>query len=355
MKKLFLLFLVLSIGTVLFAQQKYALVIGNGEYSNLGRLNNAVNDANDIAALLQNLGFTSVEKVLNGSLEQMETAIIRFKNQLSTSRDAYGFFYYAGHGVQSNGVNYLIPVNANIPTENFLRERAVSVQAMMNEINDAKNELNIIILDACRDNPFSWSRSGTRGLSVVSHQPADSIVVYATSAGSVASDGTGRNGLFTTHLLNHLRTPGLEITEVFRRTMGDVARASNNQQRPAVYNQFPGVAYLNQQTNPTPPPQPPLNPSSNVSVTIVNNTGYLVYFLYISPTSSDTWGQDMLASNQTLPTGQSVSVRLPQPLSANNRYDIQLVDLDGDTYTRYNELLTNNRQVTFTFADFDRD
>jgi hypothetical protein len=105
-----------------------------------------------------------------------------------------------------------------------------------------------VVLDACRDNPFSWSRSGSRGLIVVRSQPADSIIVYATSAGSTASDtsvsGLGRNGLFTGHLLKHLKTPGLEVNEVFRLTGGDVARASGGGQRPAVYNQFYGVAYL---------------------------------------------------------------------------------------------------------------
>jgi len=104
--------------------------------------------------------------------------------------------------------------------------------------------LNVVVLDACRDNPFSWRRSGSRGLTLVSNQPADSIIVYATSAGSTAADGTGRNGLFTEQLLKNLKTPGLEVNDVFRLTMGDVARASNNQQRPAIYNQFPGTAYF---------------------------------------------------------------------------------------------------------------
>ena len=153
---------------VLFAQQntalqKYALVIGNGAYTNLSRLNNPVNDAEDMAAALQSLGFT-VDKVLNGNLDQMESAIMRLKNRLSVSKNAYGFFFYAGHGVQSGGVNYLIPVGVNIPGENALRERAVSVQFMLGELNDAGNALNVVVLDACRDNPFPWARSGNRGL-----------------------------------------------------------------------------------------------------------------------------------------------------------------------------------------------
>jgi uncharacterized caspase-like protein len=189
--------------------QKYALVIGNGAYRNLGRLNNPVNDAGDMQAALAGLGFT-VDALTNGSRVQMEEAIERFRNRLSVSKQSYGFLFYAGHGVQSGGVNYLIPVDADIRSEAYLPDRAVSVQAMLDEINTAGNELNIVVLDACRDNPFIWGRSGSRGLQVVSNQPADSIIVYATSAGSVASDGEGRNGLFTARLLNNLKSLDLK-------------------------------------------------------------------------------------------------------------------------------------------------
>ena len=215
-----------------FAQEnsppKFALVIGNGAYTNISRLANPVNDAVDMTAVLTELGFT-VETILEGSLSQMENAVMRLRSRLSSSSDAQGFFFYAGHGVQSGGVNYLIPAGARIPSENFLRERAVSVQSMLAELNDAGNELNIIVLDACRDNPFSWARSGSRGLTVVSNQPADSIIVYATSAGSTAPDGTARNGLFTSQLLKHLNTPGVEVSELFRLTGADVSQASDRQ------------------------------------------------------------------------------------------------------------------------------
>jgi len=125
-----------------------------------------------------------------------------------------------------------------------LRNRAVSVQTVLDELNDAGNGLNVVVLDACRDNPFGWSRSGTRGLTIVTRQPSDSIIVYATSAGQRASDGQGRNGLFTGQLINNLATPGIEVNEVFRRTGQDVAKASNNNQIPAIYSQFFGTAFL---------------------------------------------------------------------------------------------------------------
>jgi hypothetical protein len=174
----------------------------------------------------------------------MENAAVRLHERLMGEENAYGFFFYAGHGVQSGGENFLIPIDAKIPTENNLRTRALSVQTLLDDLNDAQNGLNVIVLDACRDNPFGWSRGAGRGLTIVTRQPADSIIVYATSAGQRASDGEGRNGLFTSHLINNLATPGLEVNEVFRRTGQDVARVSNNSQVPAIYSQFFGTAYL---------------------------------------------------------------------------------------------------------------
>ena len=252
-KKVLLIALIL-VQVSLFAQQKadpegqnapkkYALVIGNSNYVGLSPLANPVNDASDIAAILEHIGFT-VDRVLNGSRVQMKEAVSRLKDRLSAAENAYGFFFYAGHGVQSGGENFLIPVDANIPSENYLRDRAVSVQTLLDDLNDARNGLNVVVLDACRDNPFGWSRSGTRGLTIVTRQPADSIIVYSTSAGSRASDGEGRNGLFTSQLINNLATPGLEVKDVFNRTGADVAKVSNNQQIPAIYSQFFKTAYL---------------------------------------------------------------------------------------------------------------
>ncbi|MDR0554617.1 MAG: caspase family protein [Treponema sp.] len=237
------------------APRKFALVIGNGTYTNVTRLKNPVNDANDMAAVLQNMGF-QVEKILNGDLIQMTEAAVRLKNRLSTDAASYGFFFYAGHGVQSNGENYLIPVDANILSESYLPSQALQVQAVLNDLNWAGNTLNIVVLDACRDNPFSWSRgSSSRGLQAVNVQPA-SIIVFATSAGATAADGTGQNGVFTGQLLKNLKITGLEVNEVFRRTGADVSQVSNGKQVPAIYSQFFGTAYLNGPATVTPEPSP---------------------------------------------------------------------------------------------------
>jgi uncharacterized caspase-like protein len=222
---------------------KYALVIGNGNYTAVSRLRNPANDANDMKTTLEGLGFT-VDLIMNGSLGAMEEGVERLKNRLSLSKDSYGFFFYAGHGVQSGGENYLIPVDAEIRSETYLRTRALAVSIALEDLQHAGNILNIVVLDACRDNPFSWARSGSRGLTVVGAQPPGSIIVYATSAGSTAQDGEGRNGLFTAQLLNNLKTPGLEVSELFRRVGGDVQRESNTKQIPAIYSQFFGSAYL---------------------------------------------------------------------------------------------------------------
>lgn len=243
MKKILFILIFFIIITVIWAQDKYALVIGNAAYTGITELKNPVNDANDISNVLQKLGF-NVEKLLDAELEQIESAMMRFKNKLSINNNSYGFFYYAGHGVQSNGENYLIPLKANIPSENHLRTRAFSVQTMMENINEAGNKLNIIVLDACRDNPFGWKRSGSRGLAMIS-TPAGSIVVFATSANSTADDGNGRNGLFTGQLLKNLSTPGASVRDIFDRTGRDVLSVSGGKQRPEISISFFDTAYLN--------------------------------------------------------------------------------------------------------------
>jgi len=243
MKRLFV-FMFFIITFSAYGQEKFALVIGNSNYINFGTLQNPVNDAIDIKSALDNLGF-NVDILLDGNLNQMENAAIRLKNRLTEAgNNSIGFFYYAGHGLELGGVNYLIPSNANIPDRNFLRDRAFSVQIMLDMLNDSRNALNIIVLDACRDFPATWSRSLNRGLVALTNPPANHIIMYATGAGTVANDGTGRNGLFTSHLLNNLKQTGVDINDIFRRTMGDVARASNNNQRPALYTDFAESIYF---------------------------------------------------------------------------------------------------------------
>jgi formylglycine-generating enzyme required for sulfatase activity len=222
---------------------RYALVIGNGNYRELSRLVNPVNDARDMADALKSLGF-QVDVLADADLPSMEEAVVRLGSRLSISKSSIGFFFYAGHGVQSNGINYLIPADAHIASESFLKTKALAAQEVLDTLQQAHNSVNVVVLDACRDNPFSWARSGTRGLTVVGVQPPGSIIAYATSAGSVAQDGQGRNGVFTAALLKNIRTPGLEIKDAFNRTGAAVQDTTGGAQVPAIYNQYFGNTFL---------------------------------------------------------------------------------------------------------------
>jgi formylglycine-generating enzyme required for sulfatase activity len=142
---------------------------------------------------------------------------------------------------------------------------------MLAELNDVGNELNIVVLDACRDFPAAWMRSTNCGLTVVSNQPADSIIVYATSAGSTAADGTGRNGLFTEQLLKQLKTPGLDVKEIFDNTGAAVSQSSSRNQIPAIYSQYFGKAYLGPRPSPQPSPTPAVRPTPQPSPQPVSN------------------------------------------------------------------------------------
>ena len=242
------------------APQKFALVIGNSVYNGISPLRNPVNDANDMETALRNLGFT-VQKVLNGSLEQMEEAVENLGRRLGGSSGAYGFFFYAGHGVQANGDNFLIPVDASaIRNESQLRTRAVSLDSVLTTLSNAGNALNMVVLDACRDNPFGWGRSGARGLSPVAGAPSGTIVMYAAGAGQQAADGEGRNGLFTSQLLTSLRTPGLSVYEIFDATMGQVRTITNGNQNPELSLRVSGAHNIYLGTRPAAAVQPVVTP-----------------------------------------------------------------------------------------------
>jgi formylglycine-generating enzyme required for sulfatase activity len=281
-----MVFSMIFIGPFAIAQgansaNRFALVIGNSNYSELGSLKNPKNDATDIAASLRNLGFDVTLKI-DTDLVSMEDEVENLRRKLSQKSESIGFFYYAGHGIQSQGDNYLIPVDARIVNENYLRLRAFSLQGLLMNLNDAKNALNIVVLDACRDNPYSWARSGQRGLTVVGNQPGGSIIVYATSAGSVAKDGEGKNGVFTSELLKYINQPGLEISDVFKRTGAGVKDATRGDQIPEIYSKFFGTQYLLGERSPTvfTSPQTPSSPSLSTligSITVRTETAGSLY------------------------------------------------------------------------------
>lgn len=211
------------------AAKRLALVMGNGAYANAPTLKNPPNDARDMAEALTKLGFEVVSGV-DLNQRQMKTMIRQFGLQLKAG--GQGVFYYAGHGVQSKGRNYLIPVDAQIESEAEIEDAGVDVQLVLNFMDDAQNGLNIVMLDACRNNPFGRSmRSAENGLAQVD-APTGTLIAYSTAPGRVASDGTGRNGLYTAELLKQMTTPGLSIYEMFMRVRAEVVRQTNGKQVP---------------------------------------------------------------------------------------------------------------------------
>jgi hypothetical protein len=210
--------------------KKIALIIGNGAYK-VNALKNPPNDAADISNSLTMLGFR-VTKLINADKRRMQDAIRDFGRELMKDWNTMGIFYYAGHGCNVKGINYLIPVGAEIKAEDEVEYQAVDVGFVLSKMESAGNRVNILILDACRDNPFSSSRSVNRGLTVV-EAPKGSLVVYATAPGSVAADGKGRNGVFTSAFLRNLeKSPDMDIELFIRNVRKDVMTETGNEQVP---------------------------------------------------------------------------------------------------------------------------
>jgi formylglycine-generating enzyme required for sulfatase activity len=221
-------------------EQRVALVIGNSNYKS-APLKNPVNDAQDIARSLQGLGFQVTLKQNQGR-DAMAQAIREFGNQLK--RGGTGLFYYAGHGMQVKGKNFLLPVDADIQSEDEVPYRGIDANELLAKMESAKNRVNIVILDACRNNPFARSfRSSAQGLAQMD-APVGTLVAFATAPGSVAADGTGRNGLYTQHLLASLNQPGLKIEDVFKRVRVGVRQGSRGKQIPWENTSLEGDFYF---------------------------------------------------------------------------------------------------------------
>lgn len=216
--------------------RRIALVIGNGAYmhpENLPRLANPANDAQDIAKALRQFGFEVIER-RNQTLEAMNQAIAEFGSRIGGSDAA--LFYFAGHGIQVKNQNYLMPINAKIESEAAVPYQGVNLNQILDEMDNARSSANIVMLDACRNNPISGKfRSGkSRGLASPGSMPKGTVIVYATDPGNVAADGDGRNGLFTAGLLTAFKGKNLSLDEVLTVASAEVERASGQTQTPYV-------------------------------------------------------------------------------------------------------------------------
>ena len=223
-------------------ERRVALVIGNAAYQHVPALANPRNDATELSEALTLAGFEVVEG-LDLTRDQMAATIQEFIDQLDGATT--GFFFYAGHGLQVDGRNYMLPTDLILRSEADLQLYAIDMNLVLSQM-ERDPRVNIIVLDACRDNPFAsaMSRSLSRGLAPMETRSVGSLIVYSTQPGAVADDGIGRNSPFTTALLKYARQPGLEIQQMLRRVRGEVIEATDSRQVPWDHSSLTGDVFL---------------------------------------------------------------------------------------------------------------
>jgi uncharacterized caspase-like protein len=296
------------------AQTRIALVIGNSGYRNVATLPNTQNDAGDIADSFRRLGF-SVNVVSDGTFEDMRRALLQF------GRDARGaemaIIYFAGHGMEIGGENWLIPIDAELRSDNDVESEAIALRSAMLQVSTATS-LGLIILDSCRNNPFapkmqkvSRSRAVDRGLARV--EPTDNVLVaYAAKDGTVASDGRGRNSPFTTAILNNIETPGVELRFLFAAVRDEVMAATNREQQPFTYGSLPRQSiYLRPPTQPEGVAVPQISEAAQAWQVTQNTTSVAVLEDFIRQFGSSPYGSMARARLEELRRAPSANVNPP--------------------------------------------
>ena len=231
------------------SEQRLALVVGNGAYPGQA-LKNAPNDARALAASLRKLGFTVIERIDAGK-KAMEDAVLEFGEKLRAG--GVGLFYYAGHGLQVRGRNYLVPIDASLPSEASVRVQAVDVDLVLEQLNEARNRANVVILDACRNNPFlPRMRGAPTGLAAID-AARGTLIAYSTAPGKVAADGDGRNSPYTAALVRALDEPGLKAEDVFKRVRRQVVDTTRGTQTPWESSSLTGDLIINLNVTIEPP------------------------------------------------------------------------------------------------------
>jgi len=227
-----------------FAEKRVALVIGNSAYQKVAKLPNPANDAAAVATMLKAAGFDSVESKLNIPANELRKTLRDFAAKI---RDAdIAVVYYAGHGIELDGTNYLIPVDATLETDGDVLDETIPLDRVLFAVEPAR-QLRLIILDACRDNPFAKtmkrtiaSRAIGRGLAKIEPASPNTMIAFAAKAGSTASDGDSKNSPFAAALVEHLPKPGLDLRRAFGFVRDDVLKNTGNKQEPYVYGSLGG-------------------------------------------------------------------------------------------------------------------
>lgn len=261
-KRLILLLVSCSVAFLSFGQRSFtpvggakkALVIGNATYpASVGALRNPKNDADDMATTLTSLGF-SVTKYTNLTRQQMEEALNQWGKTLR--QDDIALFFYAGHGAEVQGQNYLFPIDANPQNEMQVKYHALPVELLTGWMEHAQTRTNIILLDACRNNPFlrSFRNSGPQGGLGSMTAPSGTFIGFAASPGAVAADGTGRNGIYTEAILNHISTPNVTIDQIFNSVNAYVRKATEKKQVPFKNSSLEADFVFIQRETPAPQP-----------------------------------------------------------------------------------------------------
>jgi hypothetical protein len=229
----------------LSTESRYALVIGNNNYQKFTTLKNAENDARDIGNKLEKLGF-KVFRVFNGNKDEMNLKIRQFSNLLKKS-GGVGMLFYAGHGLEMAGKNYLVPTDSNVKSKFDIPDENVALNTVIARLDEAKNRLNIVVLDACRNDPVADGdiRAGfiTQGLTNPP-KAKGTYIAYSADVGELAKDGDGKNGVFTKHLLANLDKEGIPLNKIFQETRKAVERETNGEQSPASYDKTTGDFYF---------------------------------------------------------------------------------------------------------------
>jgi len=246
------------------ADKRVALIVGNSSYQSVPQLPNPSRDATAVAKMFKDAGFDSVDLLLNVGNLEFKRAIRKFENEADQADIAV--VYYAGHGLEVSGTNYLIPIDARLASDRDADDEAIPLERLVSSADGAKR-LRLVILDACRDNPFTRTmrlerkvanRGISAGLGRVEPTSTDTLIAYAAKAGSTADDGDGQHSPFTTAVLKDLPVPGLDVRLAFGRVRDDVLKSTDNRQEPFVYGSL-GGGNVSLVPAPAAPQEAPLN------------------------------------------------------------------------------------------------